>query len=432
MLTRRGCEIENPPAALEVRLQRELRVTPVVSSMAVAAPRPFEVYLRTPKRYIVPQHWAREALGNELQETRQPGEEALALEFAGTLRPDQRELVDKALALPAGCVLCAKTGQGKTAMALHVASVHKKKTVVLVHKTFLAEQWMERARQFVPKAKVSMYGSGTLDFGGDIVVAMIQTVLSRGIPQTEKENVGFVVVDEVHRLAAPSFCKVLLAGLNAPRMLGLSATPERPDKLERVIHWLCGPLVRLESDPSQIAPSAVRIVFAHHRKTLQLPLNRRGDVDHSRLLTMLGEDDERTAFLVGAVVSHVPKDQDCLILSHRRAHCQLLAACLKQQGYEAMTYLGGDKEVPKAKVLVSTYNLVAEGFDEPRLSALVFATPAASIVQAVGRIMRRPGPKLVLDVIDTNPVCYGLATKRKAAYRQLGFLHSEYMFRTSP
>ena len=43
-------------------------------------------------------------------------------------------------------------GFGKTALGLHICSLLKKKTLVIVHKEFLMNQWIERIEQFLPEA----------------------------------------------------------------------------------------------------------------------------------------------------------------------------------------------------------------------------------------------------------------------------------------
>lgn len=66
----------------------------------------------------------------------------------------------------------------------------------------------------------------------DVVIVMIQSLRSQGhanvFPRTELDRFGLLIVDEAHNFAATTFSE----GLNqlARRyMLGLSATPYRPD-----------------------------------------------------------------------------------------------------------------------------------------------------------------------------------------------------------
>jgi superfamily II DNA or RNA helicase len=51
------------------------------------------------------------------------------------------------------------------------------KTLVVVHKTFLLDQWKDRIGHFLPTAKV---GEGKFEHEGcDIVIASLQTMISR-------------------------------------------------------------------------------------------------------------------------------------------------------------------------------------------------------------------------------------------------------------
>lgn len=421
MITIRGVELPKTPA-VRAAVVRDLRVVPYSPVVTTAA---FDVFHETGDAYVVPHFWGvatADALGMAVDDRRPRGDPVQTMTFQGTLRPTQQPVVDAVLRnfeVVGGSVVCAPTGHGKTAMALAIACACSTKTLVLVHKAFLAAQWVERAASFVPGARCTMYGGGTCDDSGDIVVATIQTVLRRGFPKAAA--IGLVVVDEVHRIAAPSFSKVTI-GLNARRILGLSATPERADRLTRILHWVCGPLVTAAAPLGDASAHDVTVVRSTFRKERAIPQNRRGEVDHATLITQLSEDDERTAFCIGEMLTHVGKDTPCLVLSHRRAHCQLLAECLRRQGYDAATYLGGDKVAPTSRVLVSTYSLVSEGFDRPELDALVMATPASTITQAVGRILRRPGPKLILDIVDTNAVSCAQAAKRRALYVSAGYI----------
>ena len=66
-------------------------------------------------------------------------------------------------------------------------------------------------------------------------------------------------------------------------------------------------------------------------------------------------------------------------------------------------------------------DLAHEGLDIATLSALVFATPHSDVRQAVGRILRAPGPKDVYDIVDTWGVMNAMYRRRLNIYRAAGF-----------
>jgi type I site-specific restriction-modification system R (restriction) subunit len=60
-----------------------------------------------------------------------------------------------------------------------------------------------------------------------------------------------------------------------------------------------------------------------------------------------------------------------------------------------------------ASVIVATTQLIATGFNEPRLDTLIMATPIAgnTLLQAIGRIRRlheNKKPPFVLDLVDSR------------------------------
>ena len=54
-------------------------------------------------------------------------------------------------------------GKGKTVMALYIIAKLKKKTLVIVHKSFLLNQWIERIEQFLPDARVGKIQGQIID-----------------------------------------------------------------------------------------------------------------------------------------------------------------------------------------------------------------------------------------------------------------------------
>ncbi len=437
LLTHRGVELDPTTPSI-----RELCVTPASRGPVKPA---------NDACTTVPHFWWRIDKKGAVNDVRSPPTFSNNIQFRGSLRDDEQHAAAAAIVASlhdhGGGVAALPTGFGKTVLGLYAASHFKTRTLIIVHKAFLAQQWHERASQFVPSASLTTLGLGKQDVTGDIVVATIQTLLAR--PQAlhpTPHAFGLVIVDECHRIAAPSFCQCMFkVGLCAKYVLGLSATPTRTDGLERVIHWLCGPLIEhrhllpttLTPTLPPTLPPTVAIVRPTFPVPRTIPLNRMGDVDHASLLSALADDHDRTAFIVDQICRCVPEPgkRDVLVLSHRRAHCHALADQLRTRGFDAQTYLGGDKTVPTTKVICSTYALVSEGFDQPRLTVLVLATPASHVVQAVGRILRsHHGPaRLIIDILDSCSVCYAQAAKRKALYVSRGWMgkqrQQQYQFR---
>jgi hypothetical protein len=152
-------------------------------------------------------------------------------------------------------------------------------------------------------------------------------------------------------------------------------------------------------------------------------MNRIGGLDHAGLLGHLADNIDRTNFIVDLALGDEFLGRDILILSHRRAHCEDICAFLIHKGADASTYLGGAKAVPTSRILVATYALVGEGFDESRLTSLIFATPSSDITQPVGRVMRGDSsvPPLVYDIVDAWGPCHVQASKRKKQYKAAGY-----------
>lgn len=408
------------------KAREDLNVAPLPTTHV---PRPFrfQCYVDYPEALLVPTYWAR-SRGMILKDIRPPGN-PMTHTFAGELRVDLEQPQAVAATVASlrsvgGAVLSLNVGGGKTCCALHIACTLKTKTLILVHKQFLADQWASRIAQYVPGATVSRIQGDTCDISGDFVIAMLQTVLSRNYAPSLFVPFGFLIVDESHHIAAKMFSQVMFT-LNMPYTLGLTATPSRRDGLERIIHFFLGPISYskdLSTTQHKVKVNVIKYscdAYAHPP-----PVNVRGDVDYTRLLSSIASNPARTEFLAD-LVSERLAGKDVLILSHRRAHCEALTKCLVSKGLDAALYIGGVKEIPSSKIIVSSYSYVSEGFDEPRLECLVLATPASDVAQTVGRILRgAPGEKepTIYDVVDTWSVCYAQAAKRRKQYLVSGFV----------
>ncbi|MFN9976339.1 MAG: DEAD/DEAH box helicase, partial [Phycisphaerae bacterium] len=72
----------------------------------------------------------------------------------------------------------------------------------------------------------------------DHLFCSIQSYNSRSLIDEASDRFEYIVVDEVHHAAAPSY-KALLGHVQPTILLGLTATPERSDQLD-VLSWFGG------------------------------------------------------------------------------------------------------------------------------------------------------------------------------------------------
>lgn len=127
----------------------------------------------------------------------------------------------------------------------------------------------------------------------------------------------------------------------------------------------------------------------------------RADLDFDRLLGEMSADAARDALAVDHALAEVEAGEQVLVMSHRREHCQSLAAAISARGVRVGLLIGGQdyaKEFARARdgilrgeirVGVGTYQAVGTGLDLPRVGVAVCATPIAGNKQFFGQVRGR-------------------------------------------
>ncbi len=401
----------------------ELIVVAHKSPYHAEEPKPFAVFEdRGDGTVSVPRHWGEENYGRPVSAFGRV-HMTKKMRFSGELRSSVQEDASKKsveqLLTRGGGVLSARTGLGKTVVSLHVACSIGAKTLVVVHKQFLLDQWEERIHTFVPAARVGRLQRNVEDVEGcDIVVGMLQSISMREYDMDLFSDFGLIIFDEVHVVPPPVFSRALLR-LCAPCMLGLSATPVRRDGLSRVIEWFIGP-VFFQHDLADMEEVSVRVVeFNLGRK---LPMNMTAAT--SILCGMQGRND----LIVEEIMKLYSAGHKILLLSDRRAHCETLLKAVRNAGGNGALYLGGMnafelQRSSKQRVLFGTYSMAQDALDIPSLDALVLATPRSEVVQACGRILhgKTDLSPVIVDVVDQWFVGKAQFKKRQMYYKSAGF-----------
>ena len=363
--------------------------------------------------------------------------EPMEVTFCGTLNGLQKTAVAASLASlqsePFGGVFVLPCGYGKTVCALFIAQQLKRRTLVLVHKSFLVAQWQERAQTFLEGVSVGKIQQNVMDWDHDVVIGMIQSVSKREYPQGVLDCFGLVIIDESHHMSAPVFSRALRA-LSCKHVLGLSATPERKDGMTRLLYYSMGQIShRIERSPEHALVSCILFESRHKRKEII----QGGKVSLPLMLNVLAKDRERNLVIARHIVRLMLLGRAIIVLSDRISQLQDVL--------EQIVTLGGEKEdtsfyvgstpssqraiATEKQCILSTYSMAKEGLDIPRLDTLILASPKGDVVQAIGRIQRKCQGKatpLVIDVVDTFSVFEALRWKRWNYYKKQGFSCQTY------
>ena len=129
----------------------------------------------------------------------------LELRFHGELRPEQMVAAQALLAHETG-VLAATTAFGKTVVAAWLIAQRGVSTLVLVHRQQLLDQWIERLSVFLglPANAIGRIGGGRRRPNGQIDIALIQSLVTKGVVADQVAEYGQLIVDECHHLPAIS------------------------------------------------------------------------------------------------------------------------------------------------------------------------------------------------------------------------------------
>tara|TARA_B100000035_G_C21021548_1_gene564263 strand:+ start:898 stop:2328 length:1431 start_codon:yes stop_codon:yes gene_type:complete len=424
ILSTRGYKIPKKDTTNEILklIEKDLVIKPYIFDMTGFKDKKkeeentYNIYFETENFYIVPRYWGIRNFGEPVVNKISPGLD-INVEFKGQMRDYQLDIVNKymkAIGNQGGSIINLKTGGGKTVLALYIISLLKKKTVVLCHKSFLCDQWIERILEFLPNVKITKVQGTKSDWSGDIVIAMIQTVLNREIPDNITNELGFLVADECHHLAAQQFSKSLLK-LNPRYHLGLSATVKRADNLSRIFEYYLGDIsYRSKVDKKTNVEVRLMEYKCDDIRYCKEEVLWNGKLCRPRIINNICAWKPRTEFIMDIVYKCYDMGRKILVLSDRREHCleMVRLANDKYKSDIAGAYIGSMKineldESNKKMIICATYQAASEGYDNKELDTLVMSSPIGNIEQTVGRILRQENKfhPLIYEIIDDNIPC---------------------------
>jgi superfamily II DNA or RNA helicase len=450
-LTKRGYAIfkEQYDSRFLENLRKELTVIPFALDDFGAPPRSFPVYLESPKKIYVPKHFALKHMGKPHSiQIKEPAK--INIQFAGSVRDNQLEPITKfitscnldvpytpesLLTHSYGGIISLPCGWGKTVIGLYLAARLGVKTIIIVHKEFLVNQWKERIEQFLPTAKIGTIQQNKMDvIGKDIVIGMLQSISMKEYPDWVFDDFGFTIVDECHHISSEVFSRAL-PKINSRYTLALSATPKRKDRLDCVMEWYLGPYLFIVQQQNT-KRVRVNMIYYNNANALYSGMETlpNGKPCIARMTNNITEFARRNELLLEIMRRCVgPNESHILALSDRREHLRYLHDEIEKRNMATKGYYVGGmkekdlKETESKKIMLSTFTMSSEALDVASLNTLLLMTShsGGSVhTQSCGRILRKAHGDIiptVWDLVDDFCVYKNQAKKRLDYYKKQNY-----------
>ena len=249
--------------------------------------------------------------------------------------------------------------------------------------------------------------------GKEITVAMIQTLNRSDESDTISDSFGTIIVDECHHIPAKTFREVIVK-LNSYYLYGLTATPKRKNKDEKLIYFYIGNILYNAEQDEHVHTNTTRAEINIRETNLYAPFDYKTD-SYETISRILIHDTHRNSLIVEDIEKNTGRFKTILVLTERKAHVDILNLYLKDK-YETITIYGDDSERSRKskldqlkqghyKIVISTGQYFGEGTDIDSLECLFIVYPFAfegKLVQYMGRISRSKKPPVIFDYRDSR------------------------------
>ena len=411
-------------------LREHLSVKPFIPKSPIQ-PEAFPVYRESQKKFYIPRYFGLETYGIHDSVRIEDGE-SIDLSFSGDLRDYQETIVNKYTNYiseqKGGGLLEVPCGRGKTVIALKIISEVKKKTLIVVHKSFLLNQWIERINTFLPTARIGKIQGQIVDIEDkDIVIGMLQSLSMKDYPQNMFSKFGLTIVDECHHIGAEVFIRSLFKVVTK-YTLGLSATMNRKDGLTKVFKMFLGDIIYTEKRNGDDKVVVKAIQYDNNDEEFsETVIDYRGNPQYSTMISKLCNFNLRSEFILKILVNTLEENnsQQIIILAHNKSLLLYFYKAIEHRNIASVGYyIGGMKEKDlkiseTKKVILATYAMAAEALDIKTLTTLIMATPKTDVTQSIGRILRsKDNNPVVFDIIDKHDIFQNQWRKRKTFYKK--------------
>lgn len=383
--------------------------------------------------------------------------------FNGQLKESQIPAIEKLIQNDIG-ILSAATAFGKTVVCCNIIAQKKVNTLILLQSSALVQQWEDSLKRFLTieeeapeyetpsgrkKRRKSVIGrlQGPHDSTTGIIdIAMVGSVYRGGAFHNRLQDYGLVIVDECHHAASDTMVAVLQE-VRAKYVYGVTATPFRGDRLEKINEMLLGPIRYQYTSKDRAKEQGIaHLVYPRFTRAV-VPGFGQDNMHPNDVYEIVRYNEDRDDLIVSDVKQCIADGRTPVVLSKYVNHSErlyerlashadkifLLSGKNSKKEHRAILQKMSQVRADESMILVATGKLIGEGFDFPRLDTLIMATPVAGknvVEQYAGRLNRDyEGKKnvIIYDYVDSHiPMFDRMYGKRLKAYKQIGYeIYSE-------
>lgn len=337
------------------------------------------------------------------------------------------------------------TGFGKTKMAVRISSKLGKKTIVFCHKDMIKKQWYEEYTTCTNAKVQYVKGNVKIDKSADVYIIGIQKCLK--YTSDNFSDIGTVIVDESHLCTLAVYRALFL--FSPEYLIGLSATPDRPDGLHKISELFFGKkknyIVRVEKKNFVVVKYNTNFEpdISYRRYNGKLVL------DWNLCINSIAYNEDRQNLIFSVIDKLYTKRIDeiinihkleqfteknifnnsvslkTLILTKRKKECESLYKRILDSNFVKSSKLKCSKLMgsttkwdENSDILVAILDKCGVGFDWKGLNVLIMCTDIKDVRQASGRLRDRN--TLLIDFVDNYKTFQSHWRLREKVYKNKG------------
>lgn len=300
------------------------------------------------------------------------------------------------------------TGLGKTLTAVHAIRRFKKRALIICPGKSIADGFYDELVAAFGSNRVGYFGDGKKQIK-DITVGIVGSVVN-GIEKFKAHDLGVVIFDEVHHLAADTFFSIAAGLGGVGRMYGLTATDFRSDGKDIMIKAGVGEVLINRDLIWGIKNKWLAEPYFIVREVATEGTDHKDDKLKAYRAHVLNSKDLNDRIL-NDIQKFLAARKAVLCLVDQVDHGKMIAEAV------GLPFATGEDKNSKEYVnqlnrgeipgLIGTDSMIGEGCDTKNVDVLVLANFVAGkgpLWQNIGRGMRLHGPKTHVIVLDYCPM----------------------------